>query len=381
MNPRERVVAALEHKEPDKVPVDLGGSVSCIHSGAYERLIRLLGLKVEAKISDKVQQIVKPDEPVLKRLGIDFLHVSLKKGFFPAGADRLDDPSGRPYFVDDWGIKWGKNPYYYDMVDHPLKDSTIEDLESYPWPDPNDPARYDGLREDVKSLYEDTDYAIMADTIFGGLLECAWWLRGFEKLSVDMYRRPEFTELLLDKILELYLSFYSRYLDALGDYVQIVAVNDDLGAQTGPIISPVMFRKYLKPRYKKLYDLIHIKTHAKVFHHTCGSVYFFIKDFIELGVDVLNPIQPLAAMMDIGTIKREFGDTLSFHGGIDIQRVLPYGTTDDVIKEVKKVIRLAAPNGGYILAGAHNIQRDTPAENIYAMFEAAKTYGVYPIKA
>jgi len=381
LNPRERVVAALEHKEPDKVPVDLGGSVSGIHSGAYEKLIRLLGLKVEVKIGDKIQQLAKPDEPVLERLGVDFRHVSLKKGFFMGGTDRFDDPSGRPYFIDDWGIKWGKNPYYYDMVDRPLKDATIEDLENFPWPDPNDPARYDGLREDAKNLFQDTDYAIVTDAIFGGLFECAWWLRGFEKFNVDMYKRPDFTELLLDKILELYMGFYGRYLDAVGDYVQMVELGDDLGAQTGPIMSPAMLRKYFKPRYKRLYDMIHSKTRAKVFHHTCGSVYPFIKELIEVGVDVLNPIQPLAAMMDIGRIKREFGHILSLHGGIDIQRTLPYGAREDVVAEVKRVIRLAAPNGGYILAGAHNIQADTPVENIYAMFETAKTYGVYPIKA
>ena len=380
MSPRERVVAALEHKEPDRVPIDLGGSVSCIHLGAYERLIRLLGLKVKVKIGDKIQQLAKLDEPVLERLGVDFRHVSLKKGFFVGGTDRFDDPSGRPYFIDDWGIKWAKNPYYYDMVYHPLENLTIDDLDDYPWPDPRDPARYEGLREEVRNLYQATDYALVADSIFGGIYECAWWLRGFEKFNVDMYKRPDFAEAFLDKILELYMGFYSRYLEKVGDYVQIVELGDDVGAQTGPIISPALFRRYIKPRWKKLYDLIHSKTRAKIFHHSCGSIYQFIGDLIDVGVDVLNPIQPLAANMDIGRIKEEFGDRLSLHGGVDIQRVLPLGTPNDVVEEVKRVIRLAALNGGYILASAHNIQADTPAENIKAMFEAARKFGVYPIK-
>ncbi|HID17814.1 TPA: hypothetical protein EYP26_05935, partial [Candidatus Bathyarchaeota archaeon] len=190
----------------------------------------------------------------------------------------------------------------------------------------------------------------------------------------------EFAEALLDKILELYIGFYDRYLSEVGDYVEMVEVGDDVGAQTGPIISPALLRKYIKPRWKKFYDFIHGKTKARVFHHSCGSVYIFLNEFIEAGVDVLNPIQPRAAMMDIGKIKREVGDKLALHGGIDIQRILPYGTTADVENEVKRVLKAAAPGGGYVLAGAHNIQADTPPENVLAMFKSALKYGSYPIK-
>jgi uroporphyrinogen decarboxylase len=371
---------ALEHKEPDRVPIDLGGAISCIHSVAYERLVKRLGLNIEVKIGDKVQQLAKLDEAVLKILQVDFRHVSLKKQFFMGSEDRLDDPSGRPYFIDEWGIKWGKNPYYYDMIYHPLDNLTIDDLDDYPWPDPRDPARYEGLREEVKELYQTTDYALVADPIFGGIYECAWWLRGFEKFNVDMYKRPDFAEAVLDKILELYMDIYSRYMDEVGDYVQMIDLADDVGAQTGPMISPPLLRRYIKPRWKKLYDLVHSKTRAKLLHHSCGSIYPFIGDLIDVGVDVLNPIQPLAANMDIGKIKNEFGDRLSFHGGIDVQRVLPLGTPNDVVEAVKRVIKLAARNGGYILASAHNIQADTPIENIEAMFKAATKFGVYPIK-
>jgi len=380
LKPRERVIAALEHKEPDRVPIDLGGSVSSIHAVAYDRLTAKLGLKIRSEIADKTQQLARLNEEILVRLGIDFRHISLKKGFFAGGEDRFDDPSRRPYFIDEWGIKWGKNPYYYDMIYHPLENLTIDDLDDYRWPDPKDPARYEGLREEVKNLYHTADCALVADAVFGGIYECAWWLRGFEKFNVDMYKRPDFAEALLDKILELYMGFYSRYLDEVGDYVQMVELGDDVGAQTGPIISPALLRRYIKPRWKKLYDLIHSKTRAKIFHHSCGSLYPFIGDLIDVGVDVLNPIQPLAANMDIGRIKKEFGDRLSLHGGVDIQRVLPLGTPNDVVEEVKRVIRLSARNGGYILAGAHNIQADTPVENIEAMFEAARKFGVYPIK-
>jgi uroporphyrinogen decarboxylase len=380
LTPRERVRTALAHKEPDRVPMDLGGAVSCIHMKAYERLIERLGIKAKPKLSDKIQQLAKPDEEVLQALEVDFRHIGLKKGFFAGAEDRYDDPSGRPYFIDEWGIKWGKNPFYYDMVDHPLKDATVEDLEKYDWPDPRDPERYEGLREEVKNLYYSTDYALVADAIFGGVFECAWWLRGFEKFVLDMHKRPEFAEALLSKILELYIGFYDRYLSEVGDYVEMVEVGDDVGAQTAPLISPALLRKYIKPRWKELYNFIHGKTKARIFHHSCGSVYIFLNDFIEAGVDVLNPIQPRAAMMDIGRIKREAGDKLVLHGGIDNQRVLPYGTPVDVENEVKRVLRAAAPGGGYVLAVAHNIQADTPPENILAMFKSALKYGSYPIR-
>ena len=380
MDHRERVALALEHKEPDKVPIDLGGPVSSIHRVAYDKLAKRLGVKVEIEVADKIQQLAKLDESILRILDVDFRHCSLSRGFFSGAEDRFDDPSGRPYFIDAWGIKWGKNPYYYDMIAHPLENLSIDDLGAFPWPDPEDPTRYQGLREEVKNVYETTDYALVADPIFGGIFECAWWLRGFEKFNVDMYKNPDFAEALLDKVLALYMGFYNRYLDQVGDYVQVVELGDDVGAQNGPIMSPNLLRKYIKPRWKKLYDLIHTKTKAKIFHHSCGSIYPFIPDLIEAGVNILNPLQPLAANMDIGKIKQQFGDKLTLHGGVDIQRVLPLGTPNDVVEEVKRVIRSAAQDGGYIIAGAHNIQADTPEDNIVTLLEAARKFGNYPIK-
>jgi len=383
MTPRERVRVALHHKEPDRVPIDLGGCESSIHLGAYEHLTTNLGLDVRPRLYDKMEQIVAPDEEVLQFVKADFRHIVLKKGFWLLAEDvedRHDDPSGRPYFIDEWGIKWGKSQYYYDMIYHPLEEADMEDLEDYDWPDPSDPERYEGLREEAKQLYYSTDYAIVADEIFGGIFECAQWLRGFEKFTMDMYKRPEFATALLDKILEIYLSVYDRYLREVGDYIEVVKFADDVGAQGGPFISPVLLRKYIKPRWTKLYKFIHDKTRARLYHHSCGSVYVFLEDFIEAGVDILNPIQPRAAMMNIENIKREVGNRLVLHGGIDVQRVLPFGTPTDVENEVKRVLKAAAPGGGYVLACSHNIQADTPPENIVAMFKAGLAYGNYPIR-
>jgi uroporphyrinogen decarboxylase len=373
LNPRERVTAAIAHRQPDRPPVDLGGTVSGIHNKAYSNLLAKLGLNLPVRIDLRdVQQLAKPDEAVLKRLGVDFRHVTLRAVPGPGGIKL--DATGRPCFVDEWGITWGRNPNYYDMVKHPLKGATIEDLERFEWPDPGDPRRFEGLREEVENIHHGTDYAIQADAFFGGIYECAWWMRGFEEFTVDMYRRPEFATLLLDKIQSLYLDFYTRYLDVVGPYAQVFDYNDDIGMQTGPLLSPAIFRRYLKPRYAEIFRLIHGKTRAKIFMHTCGSVHALIPDLIEIGLDILNPVQPLAVKMGIEGLKREFGGRLCFHGGVDIQRLLPLGSAAEVSAEVKRVARVGGEGGGLILAGAHNIQSDVPPRNVVAMFEAAGSY-------
>jgi uroporphyrinogen decarboxylase len=372
MNSRERVVMALEHREPDRPPVDLGGTVSGIHSKAYANLIKKIKPDLEVRVDPRdVQQLAKLDEIVLNKLDVDFRHVSLRT--VPgSGGIVIDERTGRLSFVDEWGIKWGRNPNYYDMIDHPLINADNEDLENYKWPDPKNPDRFTGLREEARDLYLNTDYAIQADAFFGGIYECAWWLRGFENFTVDMYKRQDFAELLLDKILELYTEFYTEYLNQVGPFIQVIDYNDDIGMQTGPLISPNMFNKYLKPRYRKLFNLIHSKTNAKLFMHTCGAVRRYIPDLIEIGLDLLNPVQPLAVEMEIGGLKRDYGEKLSFHGGIDIQRLLPHGSSTEVRSEVKRIELLGGKGGGYVLAGAHNIQGDTPVENIFAMFEVAR---------
>jgi len=372
MNPRERVTAALSHEEPDRPPIDLGGTVSGIHNEAYTSLVRHLGLGLPTLIDPRdVQQLARPDDSVLERLGVDFRHTALRTVPGPGGVG-VDPTSGRMSFVDEWGVKWGRNPHYYDMIDHPLMNAKVDDLDNFPWPDPCDPRRLDRLREEVRRVHNETELALQADAFYGGIYECAWWMRGFETFTVDMYRRPEFTEALLDRILDLYLGFYDTYLDEVGPYLQVVDYNDDIGMQTGPLISPVMFRRYLKPRYKRIFDLIHSKTRAKLFLHSCGSCYPFIPDLIEIGLDVLNPVQPLAANMEIGGLKREFGDRLTFHGGIDIQRLVPYGTPAEIESEVRRVAKVGGAGGGLILAGAHNIQGDTPPQNVLAIYETAK---------
>ncbi len=381
MNPRERVVTSLAHKEPDRVPIDLAGTVcSGIHIVAHNNLAQKLGLGPTAEIVDMIQQLARPDERMLEKFNSDFRPVYMKPPNDWAFVEQVDE-SGRTYFVDEWGIKWGRNLYYYDMIDHPLKEPNMSALAEYSLPDVKAPGRMDGVKEEAKRLFEDTDFAIVAGVSAPGpgLFEQAWWLRGLPNFFVDMMTRPDYAEALLDRILNVQMRFYAEYLSAVGPYVQVVEWGDDYGMQTGPLISPALYRKFIRPRVAKFFNLIKSKTSGKIFFHSCGSVYPFIEDLIESGVDILNPIQPLAANMDHARLKREFGSKLSFHGGLDIQELLPRGRPEEVKEGVKKLLSNMAPQGGYIFAPAHNVQADVPPENIITMFEAAKQYGHYPL--
>lgn len=371
MNPRERVMAVLNHEIPDRVPVDLGSTaVSGIHRRANEALKALLGIEAEEPVHDLVQGLVVPDERILQRFGVDFRRVAMR----PSAAAAAAWPSAADNtYVDEWGMRRQRTELYWEMVEHPLAEAKVEDLRHYPWPDPHDPARVAGLAEEARRLYEETDYALVADFLGGGIFEQALWMRGFERFMVDLVANESFAEALLDRLLELYIEFYDVYLEAVGPYVQIVALGDDLGMQTGPLISPQLYRRLIKPRHKELYDFIHSRTQAKIMHHSCGSIFPLVQDLIDVGVDILNPIQISARGMDPVALKREFGDRLVFHGGIDIQRILPFAPPERVKEEVRRIVAILGQGGGYIFACSHNIQADVPPENIIAMFEAIQS--------
>jgi uroporphyrinogen decarboxylase len=265
------------------------------------------------------------------------------------------------------------------MTDHPLEQANIDDLDNYSWPNPTDPGRFESLEREAKRLYENTDYAL-ATALTGSIYEQSWYLRGLTKFTFDLYRNRAFAERLMDKLLQIHMAFFERFLGCVGKYVQVVFVGDDLAEQKGPSINPDIYRTLVKPRHEKLYRFIKSKTQAKLCYHSCGSVIPFINDLTEIGVDILTPVQVSAARMDTLKLKEEFGDKLSFLGAVDTQRVLPFGTTDEVKDEVRKRIRDLAPNGGYILGAVHNIQPEVPPENICAMLEAGMKCGQYPIK-
>lgn len=375
MAPRERVLTSLSHEEPDRVPLDLGGLATTIESVPYDELKKYLGIKGETRLF--LRDHVDPPEEVLERFGIDTRYIRIKP---PKNFKVQIEPDNS--YLDEWGTRWKKpeSSLYWDPVDHPLKDATIEDLETYNWPDPHDPGRTEGLWEEAKRLREKTDYAIVADTPLLGIFESASvCLRGIERFMMDLILDKPFAKALLDRVADIHIEFFRHYLDAVGEYIDVIVVSDDLGCENGPLISPELYREIIKPAERKLWQFIKNNTKAYLFLHSCGSISKFIPDLIEIGVDILNPIQVSAKDMDTKRLKEEFGDRMTFWGGVDTQRVLPFGSPEEVEGEVKRRISDAAPGGGYVLTAVHNIQAGVPPENICMMYDAARKYGRYPI--
>ncbi len=376
MTPRERLLTTLKHQEPDHVPVDLGGTSTGIEVEAYDKLKIHLGF--EGKTKTFVRDHVEVDEPILERFNIDTRYIRIKApgGFKP----KIEKDNS---YVDFWGIRWKKPPssHYWDMVDHPIKEPTIDALKSYQWPDPDDPARIQGLRIRAKELYEKTEYAIVMDVLGSGVFGQAWNLRGLENFLLDLVLNQKFAEALLHQVADYQISLWDHVLDEVGEYIQVASVSDDLGIQNAPMISPELYRKLIKPAQKRVWQFIKSKTNAFLFLHSCGSIRKLIPDFIEIGVEILNPIQVSAKYMDPKELKSEFGKDLTFWGGgCDTQRVLIFGTPDDVEKEVKKRILAMAPGGGFVFNQVHNIQPQVSPKNIIRMYETALEYGLYPIR-
>jgi uroporphyrinogen decarboxylase len=379
MTSRERVITALEHREPDRVPFD------CTFSyGGYLRLIEFLGLDVQKKVypGSSWLSIGTPIE-LLEALNIDLLYIGLNRSptapVFEYGSD---------FHTDEWGVTYRKIEHhsglYYDFANRVLGDATVDDLDDYPWPDPHDPALTDGLAERCRRLYEETDYALVGK-FSNSIFEQAFYMRGFEQMLIDTAIHPEFSHALMGKLVDLAIEFIRVGLKACGPYIQILRLaGDDMGHQTGPLVSPQTFRTVIKPHFARLYraakEMIRqYNPDIKLMAHTDGDVYPLLPDYIEMGLDVLNPVQPYVSEMEHDKLKREFGDRLSFHAGIDIQDILPFGTPEAVRAEAIKTMRALGPGGGYILAPTHYVQPDVPPENIIALRDAVLQHGRYPL--
>jgi len=372
MNSRERVLAALDHKEPDRVPIDLGGTnVTSLEVEAYVNLREFLGMKVdpEPEITHIQQGTVYPREDFLQHFGVDFRTITMEKA--PRWVAVSKEPDGS--WVDEYGIPWRPSIHsYYDSIGHPLAEISLSELDQVSWPDPYDPKRVAGLGEKARDLCEKTDYAVVADIICRGPFEQACKLRGYDQFCLDLAIDGEFAYALLSKITDYILSLWDAYLGAVGDYVHVACQGDDVGTQQGLFISPKMYRQFLKPCHKKIFDFIHAKTDAKVFYHCCGSIFDIVPDLIEIGVDVLNPVQYMALNMDRSRLKQEFGKDLCFWGGgIDTQQVLPEASPAEIESEVRNTLDLMTAEGGYVFAATHNIQPDVSPDRVDAVYRHA----------
>jgi uroporphyrinogen decarboxylase len=382
MTSRERVLAALNFQTPDRVPIDLGGFQSGIHKKAYEELLIYLGRDEEIVLLDPVQQLVRPSEEILALLKVDFRYVTAKGPKSFDGTIRQNYRKGELWhdLRDEFGVVWSmpdKQQLYMDISFHPLAEATVEDIASYPFPDGSDPSRFDGLREEVMNIRENTSYAV--STGIGGVVyETCWYLRGLERWFMDMLENPSFCEALLDKVLAFWLEYYTGFMKEIGDIIDVVMIGDDLAGQKGPLFSPEFYRSVVKPRQKMLVQHIKSLTGAKIWYHSCGAVVEYIPDLMDNGIDILNPVQITAQGMDPKFLNENFGKELVFWGGgIDSQHVLPFVSPEEVKSNVRANMEAFKPGGGYVFNNVHNIQAGVPPENILAMYEAAYEYGAY----
>ena len=378
MSSRQRVRVALSHQEPDRVPIDMGGTgCSTMRAGIATCLNSYLGLGdtqvVGSGPSQKVQNL---DVGLLERLQIDTRGVHTKA---PHRSREMIHPDGR--YVNEWGVEYVLPPgkYAYVPVGAPLAHATVTDLAGYDWPDPFDPGRTDGVGAQAKRWHEENSWAIVGNVDKSSIFELALAMRGFERFLVDMVTDPAFANALLDKLTEIQIIRYERFLQETGPYLDVIFFGDDVGIQNGPLISPKLYKAMIKPRHKLLFDAIRRKTNAKILYHSCGDVYPLIRDIVEIGVDCLNPVQVTAKEMDTAQLKREFGKYLSFWGAIDTQHVLPYGTPEDVRAEVRRRINDLGHEGGYVVAAVHVVQDDVPPENVVAMCDETFRAGRYPL--
>lgn len=374
---RDRVITALSHREPDRVPRDLGGRVSSMMINPYKALKKYFGLDDCGydTINGDYFVVEEFDERILKTFDIDFRRVFLKAS---SGYKKIIREDGT--WLDEIGFTRRFSGVYGEMVDHPLRKARdCEDIKKFKFFDAYDPARVEGLKERVEYLYNKTDYAIVAAGAVGGLFETCNLMRGFDQFPIDLMLDKKIAHTLLDKLNNYYIELMDTFLNIVGPYIQVVEMADDLGSQNNLLISPQLYREMILPYYKKALDFIKSKTNAKIFHHSCGSVIKAADLLLDAGVDILNSLQPRAAGMDTTFLKDQFGARLSFHGGIDIQEVMPRGTLTDIENEVKRRIAIYAPGGAYVICAAHCIQDDVSPENVVALYESAEKWGTYPL--
>lgn len=379
MSSRDRVLASLNHEEPDRVPLFIGTSgATTVLGPGYERLAKHLGIRTgPVRWLSRALQYTLMDEEVLERLGSDGRCVVPGPAASPLRRDVSAD-----CLVDDWGCTWERNPGtgYFEVREPPLRNATIGDLARYPWPDLGPTSRFEGLAERCRAVQRSG----FACVLLAGatLFEQAYLMRGLAECLTDLAVDPDFFLALVGELKRRMIPYLRELFRRVGDCVDVVVTGDDLGTQESTFMSPALYRRLVKPHQAELLGAIRGGTKAKIFYHSCGNVYALIGDLIDIGVDLLNPVQVSAPdLADTRRLKREFGSRLAFCGAIDTQHVLPHGSPGDVRAEVRRRIRDLAPGGGYVAAAVHCIQPDVPPENIVAMCEEVRAAGRYPLEA
>jgi uroporphyrinogen decarboxylase len=411
MNPRERILAAIEHREPDRVPLDLGATPSSgISAIAYGKLKRHLGLAGgHTRVYDVVQQLAQPEDAILDRFGVDVLDVG--RAFDTEDSDWCDVTlvDGQPAQYPVWfrpearpdgsfvarapdGIEIARMPSsgtFFDQTCFPWVDGYPAGLRGLsdamgkvlwsalvhsPWSRAGEPGFWDTLRERSLALRATSDRALML-VIGCNLFEWGTFLRRLDNFLVDLATEPESVEALLDALMEKHLDSLAKACRAVGDVVDIARFGDDLGTNNGPFLSPAMYRRFFKPRHARLCAYVHRHTPMKTFLHSCGSIRALLPDLIEAGFDVINPVQTSCRGMEPEGLKADFGrDVCFWGGGCDTRRVLPTASPAEVKDHVKRRLEVFAPGGGFVFNTVHNILPDVPPANVVAMYEAVAEF-------
>jgi len=377
LSSRERLAAALAHREGDRVPFDLGATkMTGVCIGGYRRLLPRMGweaLDPEPRLLDRIQQLADVPEAVLVQAGVD------ARGVFPRGA-AVDERPGEDAFYDEWRIGWrrpDRDGLYYDVDRSPLPDEPDEGtLAAYVAPRGDEPWRFERMADRFAEL-EARGAGIVLNGFTSGAMEMVTRLRGYQDAMMDLVLEPDRVGYLLDLLVEAKMRYWTEALRVAGGRVQVAVEVDDLGTQQGLLFSRERYRAVLFPRHRRLFEHIHRTAPGiKVFLHSCGSVREVLPDLIEAGVDILNPVQTSAAGMEPVRLKREFGRDLVFWGGgVDTQRILPFGTPEEVRDDVKRRIEILAPGGGFVFASIHNVQSDVPAANLASLLRTLHDEG------
>jgi uroporphyrinogen decarboxylase len=375
LTPRENFWKAVNNDEPEWVPVFWGGSNSSIVPSHYEALCRHLGI---------------PDvRPGVGDFGVVNLHPQLKARFHSdvelllMGAPRRQRLENGLIQDGMWGFLMkdvGGFRTHPDQIAPLRRAQTIEEIEAHPiWPDPDHPSYYHQQKDKARQLH-DSGKIVLGEASYSGAPFFIYpWLRGVDLWMMDPYSNPKLYKYLAEKITALSAKILERWLELVGPYLDVLCFYDDIAMQTGPMVSLDHYRQWVLPYEKRLTDIARRMTRAKRSIHCCGSCYDLLPGFIEAGYEILNPVQTRARNMEAWRLKKNYGDQMAFYGGLDVQRLLPFGTVDEVRQGVKDLIQTLGPRGGFLFATSHNIEPDTPLENIVALFDAVHEFGRYPL--
>ena len=374
MTSRERLSCALNHQEPDRIPLDLGSMpFSGITKVAYRGYTSHLGLDVpEPGTADVKQQLAVVDPAVLEHLGVDTRPV--RRGRSAKQTDQLQQQPGYEFFIDEWDLGWRRplpDGLYYDLFKHPLRGLDLSQIKAWEWPDPTSPSRFEGMGDELAAGWTGGHGLVMGG-FCAGVWEMCLWLRSYDQFLYDMAAEPALADWMLGKLVDLKLAYWERAFAVAGNRITACYEADDLAGQDGYIISPTMYRSLVKPHQVRLFKgLRALCGDAKIVYHTDGAIFELIRDLLDLEIDALNPIQVSAAGMgDTAKLKATYGQDLCFWGSAcDTQHTLPHGTPEQVREETKRRIGDLAPGGGYVFSTVHNIQADVPPENLAAMYE------------